>query len=568
MAETNGLLNRPRGLTLSAGSNPAPSAIYQAKCLKYQQKSASKRAEHPTVLHRGATRMLGATYVLRHPRTGGYWFRRRVPDHLRAVIGRREITKTLGTKCLSEAKRLSRPYADATDAVFDQALGRVGDGASSEPAAAISSPTPHDGDRAWVDEFIKARVAGGQGIEVDAATTVSDSPPAAPQAPIEAPTPSAPVPPPEMTTMVATMPRLRVTTVQDMFERYISEFERRPRTERTWRTHLDMFLQISGLSWTTHVHMVTDAHVEDFILALRKLPARRQDAFYRGLTLPEIIAKFGDRRDLPKLDQKTINNKVDSLRAIFYYALRHKYVAYNPFVGKTTKRVSRRTPPKKRLPFGADELRTIFTSELFQPPSSEWGSKAWLPVIACYTGCRLEEIGQLRVSDFRVQGSIPYLAITTIDLACEAELPNENSVRGKALKTETSDRAVPLHPILRNLGLPEFVNHMRQRGEHRLFPDIQSASDEVTAAYSKWFGRYLRRLGITSPLKVFHSFRHGFKDACRNSGVPREVAEVLMGHAGRTVGDGYGSGYSLDVLAREIARFSFDVGWECQEQPT
>lgn len=79
----------------------------------------------PPVLHRGATRMLGATYVQRHPRTGGYWFRRRVPDHLRPIIGRREITKTLGTKCLSEAKRLSRPYADATDDLFDEAQERL-----------------------------------------------------------------------------------------------------------------------------------------------------------------------------------------------------------------------------------------------------------------------------------------------------------------------------------------------------------------------------------------------------------------------------------------------------------
>lgn len=139
------VLRQPLGFSLigMGVGNPAPSATYQAKRLIYQQKIASKHAEHPAVLHRGATRMLGATYVLRHPRTGGYWFRRRVPDHLRAVIGRREITKTLGTKCLSEAKRLSRPYADATDRLFDEALGRVGDGASaiksqSNPALAIT----------------------------------------------------------------------------------------------------------------------------------------------------------------------------------------------------------------------------------------------------------------------------------------------------------------------------------------------------------------------------------------------------------------------------------------------
>lgn len=68
--------------------------------------------------------MLGATYVKRHPRTGGYYFRRRVPDHLKPTIGTVEIIRSLGTKCLSEAKRLSRTLADATDALFDEAEGR------------------------------------------------------------------------------------------------------------------------------------------------------------------------------------------------------------------------------------------------------------------------------------------------------------------------------------------------------------------------------------------------------------------------------------------------------------
>jgi hypothetical protein len=27
-------------------------------------------------------------------------------------------------------------------------------------------------------------------------------------------------------------------------------------------------------------------------------------------------------------------------------------------------------------------------------------------------------------------------------------------------------------------------------------------------AWSKWFGRYIRELGITDRAKVFHSFRH------------------------------------------------------------
>lgn len=99
-------------------------------------------------------------------------------------------------------------------------------------------------------------------------------------------------------------------------------------------------------------------------------------------------------------------------------------------------------------------------------------------------------------------------------------------------------------------------------GEARMFPEIRASGEEITAAYSKWFGRFLTKLGITSPQKVFHSFRHTFKDGCRNSGIPREIAEVLMGHAGRTVGDGYGVGYRLDVLEDHIRAVCFNLAWE------
>lgn len=498
--------------------------------------------------------MLGATYVLRHPRTGGYWFRRRVPDHLRPMIGQQEITRSLRTRNLSEAKRLSRAFADATDQLFDQAALQ---GRSAEPAAPEVSPTPLEGRaNAWVDEFIKARVAGGQGIVVNASPRVPAEavPPPSPTAQ-EAPPP--PITPPPSVTIPAQPSPQRVATVQEMFDRYLAEFERRPRTERTWRAHLDMFLEITGLSWTSPVHTVNDAHVEDFILALRKVPARRQNSLYKGLTLPEIITKFGNRADLPKLDQKTINNKVDSLRAVFYYAVRHKYIPENPFVGKVSKRAAKRMKPKTRLPFDSDDLHAIFDSELFRMPPHLWEGKQWIAAISLYSGARLSEIGQLQVTDLRIKRGIPYLAITTLN-----EDGTEEGVPEKFLKTAGSEREIPLHPALIKLGLPAHAQRMKLIGERRMFPDIRSSGGEITAAYSKWFGRFLTKVGITSPLKIFHSFRHGFKDACRNSGVPREIAEVLMGHAGRTVGDGYGTGYSMEVLAQEIAKVSFDLEWE------
>ena len=41
----------------------------------------------------------------KHPRTGVYWFRRRVPTDLVERVGRREVTQSLGTRDPAEAKQ-------------------------------------------------------------------------------------------------------------------------------------------------------------------------------------------------------------------------------------------------------------------------------------------------------------------------------------------------------------------------------------------------------------------------------------------------------------------------------
>jgi hypothetical protein len=49
---------------------------------------------------------LAMAHPWKHPDTGYYWVRKRVPDHLRAIVGKREERFSLRTREPSEAKRL------------------------------------------------------------------------------------------------------------------------------------------------------------------------------------------------------------------------------------------------------------------------------------------------------------------------------------------------------------------------------------------------------------------------------------------------------------------------------
>jgi len=59
------------------------------------------------------------------------------------------------------------------------------------------------------------------------------------------------------------------------------------------------------------------------------------------------------------------------------------------------------------------------------------------------------------------------------------------------------------------------------------------------------------------PRKVFHSFRHAFKDACRSARIEEELHDALTGHTSASVGRGYGNGVPLEVLAEEITKVSY-----------
>jgi len=121
---------------------------------------------------------------------------------------------------------------------------------------------------------------------------------------------------------------------------------------------------------------------------------------------------------------------------------------------------------------------------------------------------------------------------------------------------------VPIHPELVRIGFLEFVEHVRRSGDQkaRLFPKLQKGSKGgFGEAFSKWFGRYKRALGIDNEKSVFHSFRHGFKDALRAAGVNEDVNDALTGHSGgNTVARGYGS----DDMVRRFGFLTLYAGVE------
>lgn len=78
-----------------------------------------------------------------------------------------------------------------------------------------------------------------------------------------------------------------------------------------------------------------------------------------------------------------------------------------------------------------------------------------------------------------------------------------------------------------------------------------------SSVYSKRFRQLLDSLKIKHGQNAFHSLRHNFKDACRNSGVNKYVMDALQGHAEAGMSARYGPGYELKTLNGAICQLGY-----------
>ncbi len=250
-------------------------------------------------------------------------------------------------------------------------------------------------------------------------------------------------------------------------------------------------------------------------------------------------------------DRHGINKQLGALSAVLEWAAQNGHFDSlpnwsNPTVGVKPQDRKRK---ERRLSYDISDLNLIFGFPVFasgERPLGGGGEAAkWLPLLALFSGARLEELGQLRTTDVGREGEISFIDINTHD-------------DGKRVKNCHSRRKVPIHPQLVALGFLDYVEERRLQDDSRLFPELRPDDHgQVTGNWSRWWGRYARRNGLTDVRKVFHSFRHTFKSACREAALGKEIHDAITGHSSGDVGDAYGEGYPVSVLGYEIAKVSY-----------
>lgn len=70
--------------------------------------------------------------------------------------------------------------------------------------------------------------------------------------------------------------------------------------------------------------------------------------------------------------------------------------------------------------------------------------------------------------------------------------------------------------------------------------------------FPRWFARFLDGVGVKNSRKVFHSFRHSYRDALREADISIEKVRALRGWSSGRIEDDYGSGLRASTLAKAI----------------
>lgn len=201
-----------------------------------------------------------------------------------------------------------------------------------------------------------------------------------------------------------------------------------------------------------------------------------------------------------------------------------------------------------KLDLSQEELVTLFSGPVhtqgYRPAGGAGEASYWLPILGHATGARMSELAQLRTTEVLVRDGVVVLWLTTSqDDKSAEEVPAEKKEQALAnsVKTGQSRRLVPVHPDVLALGFMDYVQSVRSQGHGRLFPYVRPDCHGVYGGnFSKFYNRYLARVGIKRPGLDWISFRHTFKSAGRAVGMPSDMLDYIQGHASERVSQDYG----------------------------
>jgi integrase len=320
-------------------------------------------------------------------------------------------------------------------------------------------------------------------------------------------------------------------TLEDALAGWQKERDPQPGVFAEYERAIRLFLELHG---DLPIAQIKRSHARQFREALQDMPRHRSGALLH-MQLPELAAWGRKHPKAQKIARPTLNKLLGGVQTVALWARNTGMVPEDLPWSDPFSKMRLKEAGSERDAFTIDELNKLLASpvftEIYRPGPGRGEAAFWLPLLALYSGARRADLAALQVKNVDDVEGVPCFTF------------EEDKIIGKRLKTPTAIRTVPVHPQLIELGWLRYVDDVRRRDGVNawLFAPVSPQASGMLKAWTKWFGRYLRSVGITDRRKVFHSFRHSFKDALRAANVSEDLNDALLGQKNSSVGRTYGA---------------------------
>lgn len=463
--------------------------------------------------------MSRAQHLLKRGTT--YWFRFRVPADLRAAFGRGEVRRSLATSRYSEAKvRVSTCFVRIS--------------ALCENARAMTNTQPE-----ILKKLIAIQIAQlfNEVAQVDAAPSLASD---------------------ALTTLVKQqlgpppVSKPSVTVGVGVSKYLLSQ-------SSDWAASTKHDVQLV-LGWVcdhfgadTDLASISKMQALEFVEGLRKLESRSSANTFQARQTDDHAKRIAPR---------TVKKYRGFAQTFFNWTVEKLELTAKSPLTKITIKVQK-TISRAATAATPEALENLLRSPLFQGHHPLYVHKAgpvvargdfyWALLLQFYFGTRIGELAQLRVSDVAINAPIPYVHLRDVD-------DEGRRIGDKTFKNEHSKRKMPICDALIKLGFLQFV--ATRRGKNApLFPQLApSRGQKASSKASKFYSRYLERIGQKMVGKATHWHRHALVDALRAAGTQEYVICQITGHAHDAMHIQYGTLANLGTAkaALDEAKWMFD----------
>jgi len=342
------------------------------------------------------------------------------------------------------------------------------------------------------------------------------------------------------------------TLLSIVIDGFCNEMKMRDATEKSVNEYRANFALLTRIVGDVAFSSLQYPQLTAFKQKLIKLPANiNKIAAYRDKTIDEIL----QMDDVKPMALNTANKYLSRISSLFEWGMKQGYTDKNYADGLSIG--SNKKVQDERKEFTADDLKALFESDKYHEGQFTHAHQYWVPLIALYTGARLNEICQLSLNDIRcIEGTYIF---------------DINDKDDKKLKNKSSKRQVPVHSKLIELGFILYSDQLKlqkpshptpemERVDAKLFPELKAGRDGYGTVVSKWFGRYRKQENVNEDGKVFHSFRHTVINHLKQKEVPKEIVAGIAGHTDESETFGrYGKQYTPELLRPYIEMLDFDI---------